>query len=131
MYKRQAGDGVRVVAAVFPRYRSIGRNLNKLELDLSPGRHGNIQKPCRIIRIKHGPDRGIPSRSPISGFYRVPREEDIVPGVGGRCVRDRKSNRDQLGGEDRELDCVGSRAGGVLQRNAVDSIDVYKRQRRL
>src|SRR5258707_3128078 len=78
------GDGVGVIGAVFPGYRSIRRNLDELKLELRPGGDGGVEEPVGIIRSEHGPDRTIPGRAPVSPLYGAARLKDVITRGGKR-----------------------------------------------
>ena len=106
--------GVLVVAAVLVRHRPIRRDLDELELDRLPCRHGHVQEPVGIVGIEQRSNGGVERRAPVAEFHSAAREEDVVAGVGGDRIVHREGDRYQLGREYRELDRVGDRSSSVL-----------------
>src|SRR5258708_28670797 len=97
-----------MVRSVFPGYRAIGGDLDELELNGCAGGHRGIEKPIGVIRIEHGTHSSIPSRAPVTQFYCVAREKDIVANICGSGGFYRECYWNQIGGQDGKIDPVGS-----------------------
>src|SRR5713101_1137143 len=116
------GDGVGVIRAVFPGYRSIRSNLDELKLELPPGWDGGVEEPVGIIRSEHGPYRTIPGRAPVSQLYGAARQKDVIPNVGRCGVIHGEGNWDEFCSEHRELNRVCCGAPAVLQLYAIHTV---------
>ncbi len=96
-----------MIHAVFPRHRTVRRDLNELELNRLSRRHRGIEKPVGIIRIQHGANGRIKCGAPITKLNRAPAQKNVVTHIGWRRAIHGESHGNQFRREHLELNRIG------------------------